>query len=129
MRAFIQPETLATMPRAFFSAASSACVAAFAVIALLAGTGGAAAQAEDDRMKLFRYYIVHVAIDICEIDISSERQKHFDGATDALERKIGLSQDEMDKGFKQIKSGAALNPKGFCETYRPVARQTLAEFE
>jgi hypothetical protein len=111
------------------AARRAARAATVGLIALIAGTSAAIAQAEDDRMRLFRYYLVHVAIDVCEIDVPAERQKRFDGATDGLERKIGLSQAEMDAGFKQIKAGAAQNPRGFCDTYRPVAQQTLGEFD
>lgn len=117
------------MPAAISAARRGVRAAMSGAIVALCAAGTAFAQAEDDRMKLFRYYIVHVAIDVCEIDIDSAHQKRFDSATDVLERKIGLSTAEMDQGYKQIKTGAGQNPKGFCETYRPVAKQTLAEFD
>lgn len=117
------------MPSAPFTARHRVSVVASAVFALLAGSGAASAQNEEDRMKLFRYYIAHVAIDVCDIDISAAHQKRFDSATDVLERKVGATKEEMDGTFKQIKTGATQNPKGFCETYRPTARQTLSEFD
>jgi len=117
------------MSKALIAARPGLCSILFALFASTLGANGAAAQAEDDRMRLFRYYFVHVAIDVCEIDISSARQKRFDAATDTLEQRTGATKAEMDATFKQIKTGASENPRGFCETYRPVARQTLAEFD
>lgn len=78
---------------------------------------------------LFRYYITIVAADVCDLDVTKDQEDRFNKATERLEKKIGASKSEMDVTFKQIKDGAEKSPKGFCETYRKPALETLAEFK
>jgi hypothetical protein len=102
---------------------------AVAAVAACFVASAALAQPEDDKMRLFRYYIVQVAIDVCEIDVPKGQQARFDKACDVLEDKIGETKKVLDDTFKQIKTGATQNPRGFCDQYKPVANKTLAEFK
>jgi hypothetical protein len=105
-------------------AAAMACAAV-----LLAAGGPARAEKEDERLVLFRYYITIVVSDVCDLDVSKGQENRFNRATEKLEKKVGATKAEMDATFKQIKDGAEKSPKGFCETYRKPALETLAEFE
>lgn len=105
------------------------CRVVAAFVAMLVAVPAVAQSNEDDRLRLFRYYITHVAVDVCEIDIPKEQETRFVRATDRLEEKVGATKAEMDATFKQIKDGASQSPKGFCQQYRPVALETLKPFE
>ena len=58
----------------------------------IAATGAASAQTSDEwRMRVFNLYVAHIAVDVCEIDLSKAVHDRFDKATDVAEKRSGAS--------------------------------------
>jgi hypothetical protein len=102
--------------------------AAAAAAGLLALSANVCAQSQEDTQKmLLGLYIVSIAIDTCDLDITKEQEQRLNHWTEWAEEKLNVSDRKLDKAYSAMEQEAEKDKEKFCAQMKPVALKTVKE--
>lgn len=87
------------------------------------------AHAQSAREILTGLYVISIAVDVCDLEISGTQQKQLDAAIAFYEGKVGLSDRKADKVYSKMEEAAEADQKAFCKEVKPIAKAALRELK
>ncbi len=100
----------------------------FAAAALLGvSLFASSAIAQTPRETLTGLYVISIAIDTCDLEVSNSQQKRLDTAIEVFEGKVGMSDRKLDREYQRLEKALEADKQGFCKEITPIAKAALRE--
>ena len=94
----------------------------------LAGVSSASGQSKKDvEDMLVGLYVISIAIDACDLDLTKEQETRLEYWTDWAETKLDIADRKLDKAYSTMEDEAEKNKVEFCKQMTPVAEKALKE--
>jgi len=95
---------------------------------LLALPAALSAQSKEDAQKmLLGLYVVSIAIDVCDLEITKEQEQRLNRWTEWAEEKLDVSDRKLDKTYSEMEKEVQKDKGKFCAEAKPVALKTVKE--
>ena len=101
--------------------------AATVAIGMLLVASSAIAQNQTPRDTLTGLYVISIAVDMCDLEVSNSQQKRLDSAIELFESKVGLSDRKLDKEYTRLEKELENDKKAFCREITPIAKAALRD--
>ena len=72
-------------------------------------------------------YIVSIAIDACDLDLTKEQEQRLDYWTEWGEKKLNIADRKLDKAYSTLEEAVEKDKSSFCKEMSPVAKQVLKD--
>lgn len=72
-------------------------------------------------------YIVSIAIDACDLDLTKEQEQRLDYWTEWGEKKLNIADRKLDKAYSTMEEAVEKDKSAFCKEMSPVAKQILKD--
>ncbi|MFZ5781363.1 MAG: hypothetical protein ACOY4R_14320 [Pseudomonadota bacterium] len=76
---------------------------------------------------LLGLYVVSIAIDACDLDLTKEQEKRLDYWIDWAEQRLEIADRKLDKAYATMEAEAQKDEAAFCKEMEPVAAKALRE--
>jgi hypothetical protein len=96
-------------------------------VVLVAASAIAQKQKQSPRDTLTGLYVISIAIDACDLEVSNTQQDRLDAAIELFEGKVGLSDRKLDKEYKRLEKEIEADKKAFCKEVTPIAKAALRD--
>jgi hypothetical protein len=108
------------MRRVWFVLLAAGCLSA------LLWPASAQSRKEVEEM-LLGLYIVSIAIDACDLDLTKDQETRLDYWIDWAEQRLEIADRKLDKAYAEMEAEAQKDGRAFCKEMGPVATKTLRE--
>jgi len=100
-----------------------------AAVAVVFGIGlfASSASAQSARETLTGLYVISIAVDTCDLEISNSQREKLDSAIELFEGKVGLSDRKLDKEYDRLEKALEADKQGFCKEITPIAKAALRD--
>jgi hypothetical protein len=96
--------------------------------AALAFAPCAQAQSKEDAQKmLVGLYLISIAVDACDLDITKEQEQRLDKWTEWAEEKVDVADRKLDKAYAEMEEAVEKDKDKFCKEMKPVAEKALKD--
>ncbi|WP_421998876.1 hypothetical protein [Reyranella sp.] len=76
---------------------------------------------------LLGLYIVSIAIDACDLDLTKEQENRLDYWIEWAEKKLDIADRKLDKAYAKMEDEVEKDKVAFCKEMTPVAEKALKE--
>lgn len=83
-------------------------------------------KADAEKMVL-GFYVIDVAIDVCDLDLTKEQEKRLEFWMEWAEKQLDIADRKLNKVYDTLESEAKKDKKAFCTQMTPIARDALKE--
>lgn len=104
----------------------STCLLAGVVAASLAMPAHAQTQ-EETKDMVVGLYVVSIAIDACDLDLTKDQEKRLDYWIEWAEKKLNIADRKLDKAYATMEEAVEKDKPAFCKEMSPVAKQILTD--
>jgi len=104
----------------------STCLLAGAVAVSMAMPTRAQTQ-EEIKDMVVGLYVVSIAIDACDLDLTKEQEQRLDYWTEWGEKKLNIADRKLDKAYATMEEAVEKDKRAFCKEMSPVAKQILKD--
>ena len=104
----------------------SACLAA-ASFALVPALPSHAQTVEEAKEMVLGLYVVSIAIDACNLDLSKDQETRLDHWIGWAEKKLDIADRKLDKAYASMEEAVEKDKSAFCKEMSPVAKQVLKD--
>ena len=73
------------------------------------------------------FYLISVAVDVCDLDITKEQEKRLEGWIEWAEGKLKVADRKLDKAYSDMEAAAKKDKTAFCAEMKPVAAKSVTE--
>lgn len=99
----------------------------FTVLLLpLAASAQTLTKADAEKMVI-GLYVVDVAVDVCDLDLTKEQEKRLEFWIAWAEKQLDIADRKLDKTYDALEAEAKKDKKAFCAQMTPVANEALKE--
>jgi hypothetical protein len=98
-----------------------------ATVALPLAQSARAQSQEDIQQMVVGFYLVSVAVDVCDLEITKDQEKRLAGWIEWGEGKLKISDRKLDKAYSDMEAAATKDKKAFCAEMKPIAAKTVKE--
>lgn len=92
----------------------------------LAASAQTLTKADAEKMVL-GLYVIDVAIEVCDLDLTKEQEKRLEFWIDWAEKQLDIADRKLNKVYDSLEEEAKKDKKDFCTKMTPVANQALKE--
>ena len=82
---------------------------------------------EDAQKMVLGLYVVDVAIEVCDLDLTKDQEKRLEFWIAWAEKQLDIADRKLDKAYDAMEAEAKKDKKAFCAEMTPIAKQTLKE--
>ena len=104
----------------------STCLLAGAVAVSMAMPSRAQTQ-QEIREMVAGLYIVSIAIDACDLDLTKEQEQRLDYWTEWGEKKLNIADRKLDKAYASLEEAVEKDKAAFCKEMSPIAKKALQD--
>ena len=72
-------------------------------------------------------YVVSIAIDACDLDLTKDQENRLDYWTEWGEKKLNIADRKLDKTYADLEKAVEQDKRAFCKEMSPVAKQVLRD--
>lgn len=72
-------------------------------------------------------YVVSIAIDACDLDLTKEQEQRLDYWTEWGEKKLNIADRKLDKAYATMEEAVEKDKSAFCKEMSPVAKKVLKD--
>ena len=98
-----------------------------AAMALPLAHSARAQSQEDIQNMVVGFYLISVAVDVCDLDITKEQEKRLEGWIEWAEGKLKVADRKLDKAYSDMEAAATKDKKAFCAEMKPIAAKSVKE--
>ena len=86
------------------------------------------AQSKEDAEKmLVGLYLISIAVDACDLDITKEQETRLDKWTEWAEEKVNVADRKLEKAYAEMEESVEKDKDKFCREMKPVAEKALKD--
>jgi len=104
----------------------STCLLAGVVAASMAMPAHAQTQ-EEIKDMVVGLYVVSIAIDACDLDLTKNQEERLDYWIEWGEKKLNIADRKLDKAYATMEEAVEKDKSAFCKEMSPVAKQILKD--
>ncbi len=104
----------------------STCLLAGFVAAAMAMPAHAQTQ-EEIKDMVVGLYVVSIAVDACDLDLTKEQETRLDYWTEWGEKKLNIADRKLDKAYATMEEAVEKDKLAFCKEMSPVAKKVLKD--
>jgi len=98
-----------------------------ATVALPLAHSARAQSQEEVQSMVVGLYLVSVAVDVCDLEISKEQEKRLEHWIEWAEEKLKVADRKLEKAYTEMEAAAEKDKEAFCAKMKPIAAKTLKE--
>ena len=98
-----------------------------AIVAFPLAHSARAQSQEEAQSMVVGLYLISVAVDVCDLDITKEQEKRLEALIEWAEGKRKVAERKLDKAYSEMEAAAAKDKKAFCAEMKPVAAASLKD--
>jgi hypothetical protein len=98
-----------------------------ATVALPFAHSARAQSQEDIQNMVVGFYLISVAVDVCDLDITKEQEKRLEGWIEWGEGKLKVADRKLDKAYAEMEAAAKKDKTAFCAEMKPIAAKSVKE--
>lgn len=88
----------------------------------------ARAQSQEEvQSMVVGLYLISVAVDVCDLDITKEQEKRLEALIEWAEAKLKVADRKLDKAYADMETAAAKDKTAFCADMKPMAAASLKD--
>jgi hypothetical protein len=92
----------------------------------LAASAQMLTKADAEKMVL-GLYVIDVAIDVCDLDLTKEQEKRLEYWIEWAEKQLDIADRKLNKTYDTLEEEAQKDTNAFCAKMTPIANEALRE--
>ena len=82
---------------------------------------------EEIKDMVMGLYVVSIAVDACDLDLTKEQETRLDYWTEWSEKKLNIADRKLDKAYATLEEAVEKDKSAFCKEMSPVAKKVLKD--
>ena len=92
----------------------------------VAASAQALTKADAEKMVI-GLYVVDVAIEVCDLDLTKEQEKRLEFWIEWAEKQLDIADRKLNKVYDALEEEAKKDKKAFCAQMTPIAKEALKD--